>query len=152
MATRVVIALVVLVIVAVIAVVLERRRRSTGAPIRDPYPIPRQLTRADFPRPDAAWLVALFSSASCDGCAAMREKVLAVDSPEVVAVDISFQADRVVHERYQISGVPMVLIADHEGVVQRAFLGTVSATDLWAALAGARDLSLAIEHGLEALS
>ena len=151
MATRVVIALGVLAIVAAIAVVLERRRRSTGGPVRDPYAVPRQLTRTDFPRPDAAWLVALFSSTSCDGCVAMREKVLAVDSPEVVAVDISFQADRVVHERYQISGVPMVLIADAEGVVQRAFLGTVSATDLWAALAGARDPNLDIEHGLEAL-
>ena len=145
------IALVVLMVVGGIAYLLERRRRSSGAPIRDPYPIPRQLTRADFPRPEAPWLVALFSSTSCDGCAAMHEKVIAVDSPEVVAVDVSFPASRSIHERYEISGVPMVLIADGEGVVQRAFLGTVSATDLWAALAGARDPALDITHGLDVL-
>ena len=42
--------------------VVRRRRRAT------PYPIPRQLDRADFPRPDAPWLVAYFSSTTCDSC------------------------------------------------------------------------------------
>ena len=151
MVTRVLIATALVLVAAGIAVVFERSRRSTASPIRGPYPIPRQLFRADFPRSDAPWLVALFSSSTCDGCEAMRPKVFTLDSPDVVAVDVSFQADRALHERYEISGVPMVLIADAEGVVQRAFLGTVSATDLWAALAGARDPRLALEHGLEAL-
>ncbi len=151
MATRVLIAAAVLVVVALVAVVLERRRRATAQPVRDPYPIPRQLFRADFPRPDAPWLVALFSSATCEGCEAMRPKVLTLDSPDVAAIDVSFQADRALHERYEISGVPMVLVADADGVVQRAFLGMVSATDLWAAVAGARDPSLDISHGLDAL-
>ena len=151
MVTRVLIATVVLLVAAGIAVVFERRRGSAGAPIRDPYPVPRQLFRADFPRPDAPWLVALFSSTTCDGCEAMRSKVLTLDSPEVVAVDVSFQAARELHERYEISGVPMVLIADADGVVQRAFVGVVSATDLWAAVAGARDPALDIDHGLDAL-
>ena len=151
MVTRVLIAAVVLLIAVGVAVVFERKRRSAGGPVRDPYPIPRQLFRSDFPRADAPWLVALFSSTTCDGCEAMRPKVLTLDSAEVVAVDVSFQADRALHERYEISGVPMVLIADAEGVVQRAFLGAVSATDLWAAVAAARDPSLDIHHGLDAL-
>jgi hypothetical protein len=147
----VLIAAAVLVAVAVVAVVMERRRRATAHPVRHPYPIPRQLFRADFPRPEAPWLVALFSSDTCEGCEAMRPKVLTLDSPDVVAVDIPFQAGRELHERYEISGVPMVLVVDADGVVQRAFLGTVTATDLWAAVAGARDPSLAITHGLDAL-
>ena len=151
MVARIVIGLIVLVVAAVVAVVFERRRAASSAPVRDPFPIPRQLHRGDFPRPNAPWLVALFTSTTCDGCAAMHDKVLAVTSPEVVAVDLSFQADRALHERYEISGVPMVLIADAEGVVQRAFIGAVSATDLWAALAAARDPSLEISHGLDAL-
>ena len=151
MVTRVLVATVVLLVAAGIAVVFERRRGSAGGPIRDPYPVPRQLFRADFPRPDAPWLVALFSSTTCDGCEAMRSKVLTLDSPEVVAVDVSFQAARELHERYEISGVPMGLIADADGVVQRAFVGVVSATDLWAAVAGARDPALDIDHGLDAL-
>lgn len=151
MVARIIIGLVVLLVAGAVAVVFERRRSSAGAPVRDPFPVPRQLTRADFDRPEAPWLVALFSSTTCEGCAAMHDKVLAVASPEVVAVDVSFQADRELHERYEISGVPMVVIADGEGVVQRAFVGAVSATDLWAALAAARDPSLDIAHGLDAL-
>ncbi len=151
MLVRILIAVAVLAACGSVAVVFERRRQASGAPVRDPYPIPRQLTRADFPSPDAPWLVALFSSTTCDGCAAMREKVLAIATAEVAAVEVSFQADREIHERYGISGVPMVLVADQEGVVRRAFLGAVSATDLWAAVAAARDPSLDITHGLDIL-
>ena len=148
---RVLIGLAVLVVAGGLAWVLEHRRRDRSSPIRDPYPVPRQLTRADFPIPEAPWLVALFSSTTCDGCAVMRDRVEALASPMVATVDVSFQSDRVLHDRYEISGVPMVLIADREGVVQRAFLGAVSATDLWAAVAGARDPELGIKHGLDAL-
>jgi hypothetical protein len=148
---RVVVGLVVLVAVGAVAVVLERRRRAGAAPVRDPFPVPRQLTRADFPRADAPWLVALFSSTTCDGCEAMRGRVVALETPEVAVVDVSWQEGRTLHERYEISGVPMVLVADAEGVVRRAFVGSVTSTDLWAAVAGARDPSLGITHGLDAL-
>lgn len=128
-----------LIVAVIVALVLERRRKSTVAPIRDTYPVPRQLYRNDFPRPDAPWLVALFSSRTCDSCALMRQKVLALDSPEVSACDIEFSASRSLHERYEISGVPMVLVTDAEGVVLQSFVGPVSATDLWAAVAGVRE-------------
>ena len=149
---RVLIGLAVLVVVAIGAVVLERRRRRGVAPLRDPFPVPRQLTRADFPHPEAPWLVALFSSTTCDGCEAMRGRVEALASPDVTVVDVSWQEGRTLHERYEISGVPMVLVADADGVVRRAFVGSVTATDLWAAVAGARDPSLGISHGLDALA
>ena len=151
MATRLLIGLAVLVVAVGIAIVSERRRRANVRPLRDPTPIPRQITRTDFVRPDAPWLVALFSSTTCDGCAAMHGRVDALESPIVATADVSFQTDRELHERYEISGVPMVVIADVEGVVHRAFLGAVSATDLWAAVAGARDPALGIQHGLDAL-
>jgi hypothetical protein len=81
----------------------------------------------------------------------MRERVMALATPEVAVADISWQRDRALHERYGIAGVPMVVVADREGVVRRAFVGAVSSTDLWAAVAAARDPSLGIEHGLDAL-
>jgi hypothetical protein len=128
-----------LVVVAVIvALVLERRRKATNAPVRDTYPVPRQLHRPDFPQPESPWLVALFSSSTCDSCATMREKVLALGSSEVAVCDIEFPQARELHERYAISGVPMVLIADAEGVVRHSFVGPVTATDLWAAVAEIR--------------
>jgi hypothetical protein len=135
---RVGIAVVLLLVAVVVAVVLERRRKTTASPVRDPYPVPRQLFRADFPSPDAPWLVALFSSRTCDSCAAMREKVLALASPEVAVCDLEYSETRSLHERYEVAGVPMVVIADGDGVVRRSFVGPVSATDLWAAVAEAR--------------
>lgn len=127
-----------LLVAGVVAVVLERRRKTTAGPIRDTYPAPRQLYRQDFPHPEAPWLVALFSSRTCDSCATMREKVRALSSSEVAVCDMEFTEAREIHERYKISGVPMVLIADAEGVVRQSFVGPVTATDLWAAVAGVR--------------
>ena len=42
---------VLLLVAVVVAVVLERRRKAAAGPVRDPYPVPRQLYRADFPTP-----------------------------------------------------------------------------------------------------
>ena len=151
MVARIVIAVVLLVVVGAVALILERRRRDRTGPVADPYPVPRQLYRTDFVRPEAPWLVALFSSTTCEGCDVMRERVAALESPEVATVDVSWQAARDVHERYRIAGVPTVVVADQEGVVHRAFVGAVTATDLWAAVAAARDPSLDIAHGLDAL-
>jgi hypothetical protein len=137
--TRIVLAAGFIAIAVVVALLMERRRRTAAAPVRDAYPVPRQLFRGDFPRADAPWLVALFSSSTCSSCSAMRDKVLVLETDEVATCDVVFQDARDLHERYAISGVPTVVVADAEGVVHRAFVGPTSATDLWAAVAGARD-------------
>jgi hypothetical protein len=137
MMLRVAIGVALVAVAVVIAVVAERRRRAS-APIRDAHPVPRQLYRPDFPEPDAAWLVALFSSRTCDSCAAMRENVLALRSADVAVCDLEFTVARELHERYEISGVPMVLIVDAEGVVRDSFVGPTTVEDLQTALAGAR--------------
>jgi hypothetical protein len=68
----------------------------------------------------------------------MRGKVLALASPEVAVCDIEYSTSRALHDRYEITGVPMVVVADADGVVRRSFVGSVSATDLWAAVAEVR--------------
>ncbi len=103
-----------------------------------PTRCPRQLFRADFPQPDAPWLVALFSSSTCDSCGAMRERVRALGSTDVAVCDLEFSEERALHERYEISGVPMVLIADAEGVVRESFVGPATAQTLRDALQRAR--------------
>lgn len=139
MALQVLIGLGVLVAAIGVALVLRRRRSVSATPVGDTYPIPRQLTRADFPRPEAPWLVVLFSSRTCDSCGDMRDKVAVLASDDVAVHDAEFSRERALHERYAISGVPMVVVADADGVVRRGFVGPVSATDLWAAVAAARD-------------
>jgi thioredoxin-related protein len=148
---RIALAALIAVVVFAGAAILERRRRREAAPVRDAYPVPRQLTRSDFARPNAPWLVALFSSSTCASCAAMHEKIVVLESAEVAVCDVEFQSGRELHERYEISGVPMVVIADAEGVVHRAFVGPTSATDLWAAVAGVRDPESDAEPELGAL-
>jgi hypothetical protein len=123
---------------AALGVAWVLRRRRPAPPPRDVHPVPRQLDRVDFPRPDAPWLVALFSSTTCDGCTGLAAKVAVLESDDVAVCDIDFEAERELHRRYEISGIPMTLVVDAAGVVHAAFVGSVTATDLWAAVAECR--------------
>jgi hypothetical protein len=114
------------------------RRQRPDAPPRDAYPVPRQLARAEFDRPDARWLVAYFSSESCASCQGLGPKVFVLESADVATCEIPFSARRDLHDRYRIEAIPMILIADDAGVVRRAFVGATTATDLWAAVAEVR--------------
>jgi Thioredoxin len=117
--------------------VLERRRRAEPPP-RDVYPVPRQLDRSDFPRGDTPWLVALFSSTTCDSCETLPSKLAVLESVDVATCEIEYHAQPDLHRRYEISGIPTTVVVDAAGVVRAAFVGAFTATDLWAAVAEAR--------------
>jgi hypothetical protein len=128
----------VVVAVAAAGVAWWLRRRPASGPPRDAYPVPRQVARADFARPDAPWLVAYFSSATCASCAGLGPKVAVLESREVATCEVPFETLRALHDRYRIEAIPMVLVVDAGGVVCRAFVGATTATDLWAAVAEVR--------------
>jgi hypothetical protein len=134
---RFILAAVVVLVSVVVAVVLERRRPE--APTQGSWSVPAQLDRADFTRPDAPWLVAVFTSATCDSCARTVEQAKVLDSDAVAVEDVEVKARPDLHARYHIEAVPIVVVADAEGVVRSSFTGPPSATDLWAAVAGVRD-------------
>ncbi len=71
-----------------------------------------------------------------------------LESRDVAVVDIEFTTARELHQRYRIEAVPTLVVADGEGVVVRGFVGPVTATDLWAAVAEARDPGSSPEPGL----
>ena len=132
--------LLVLVVVAAAAAALAYlvQRRRPDAPIRTGWTVPEQLDRRDFARPDAPWLVAVFTSASCDSCAAVVD-VAGPLASDAVAVDVVEVGERhEVHDRYAVDAVPMVLLVDALGVVRDHHLGPVSATHLWGSLAELR--------------
>ena len=133
---RLAVAAAIVVVAVVIALVVRRRRPD--APTQPGRSVPAQLDRADFARPDAPWLVAVFTSATCDSCAGVVAKAEVLASADVAVVAVEWQTRKDVHERYGIDGVPLLVIADDEGVVRRHFAGPVSATDLWAAVADVR--------------
>lgn len=136
MVTRLVLAAALLAAALAVAWRLERRRPE--APSGRRAHVPAQLDRADFPRPDAPWLVVLFSSSTCESCATMAEKVATLESPQVAVFEAEYAARRDLHDRYAIDAVPLVLVSDAAGVVRRSLLGNTPAPDLWAAVADAR--------------
>jgi hypothetical protein len=136
MAVRIGIALALIAVAIVVAFVLRRRRPAP--PPRDVYPVPRQLDRSDFPRGETPWLVALFSSTTCDSCDGLMAKLAVLESGDVATCEIEYHAEPDLHHRYEIAGIPTTVVADGDGVVRAAFVGAFTATDLWAAVAEAR--------------
>ncbi|MFN2505644.1 MAG: hypothetical protein ABR540_15670 [Acidimicrobiales bacterium] len=134
---RVVVAVAVVVVAAVIAVLVERRRPAP--PTQSTWSVPAQLDRQDFDGPETPWLVALFTSAGCESCDRARAKAAVLASDDVVVQEVEVSARRDLHQRYAIEAVPLIIVADDEGVVQASFVGPPSATDLWAAVAEARE-------------
>lgn len=143
---RVLIFVLLLVLVAAAALLLGRRKREV--PTQPRYQVPALLDRADFDQPATPWLVALFTSATCESCEKVRPKVLALASPQVAVQEIEYSQNKALHERYSIEVVPLVLIAGPDGTVSGSFIGTPSATDLWAAVAEAREPGASPEPGL----
>ena len=128
-----------LIVVAVVVALILQRRRPDPPIQSSSWTVPKQLDRTDFVDPDKPWLVALFSSATCDSCAKAREAVAVLESAEVAVMDVEVAAHAEVHERYMIDAVPMIVMADADGVVLASTVGPVKASDLWATVAGVRE-------------
>ena len=127
------------VVVVALLINLWQRKRRVDAPTQGAGEVPSQVDRADFVRPEAPWLVLAFTSATCQTCSDIERKVRVLETNNVAIQILEYTAERALHARYKIDAVPTVLMADPNGVVQANFLGPVSATDLWAALARVRD-------------
>lgn len=134
---RVLIAAGLVVVASVVAVILGRRRPQP--PTQERVPIPAQLDRADFPGADRPWLLLVWTSLTCDSCVRTTAKARLLESPQVAYAEIPWQENKDLHERYGIEDVPIVVLADADGVVQVSFVGTPNFTDLVGAVAEARE-------------
>ena len=133
---RLLIVAAIVVLAAGVAVVVRRRRPEP--PTQGRWPVPTQLDRVDFERPDAPWLVVVFSSTTCLSRADAVEKARVLAGAEVVVQDVDGAAHPGIHRRYGIDAVPVTIVADRDGVVRASFVGAPSAIDLWAAVAELR--------------
>lgn len=131
---------VVLAMAAVAVAFLLRRHQAASAPrpTRTGFAVPDHVDRADFEGPETPWLVAVFTSATCNTCAGVWDKAKLLASDTVVAQEVEVSARRELHDRYAIEAVPSTLLVDRDGVVRASFIGPVTATDLWATLAELR--------------
>lgn len=132
---RVLLVLGALAIAGVVAALLGGSRRDKYVQTTH---VPQLLDRRDFVRPDADWLVAVFTSATCDTCAGVWERAQHLESDSVAVQELEVSTEKHLHERYRIDGVPTLVVADDDGVVQHAFLGPVTSAELWAAVAATR--------------
>ncbi len=139
--TNVLIALAIVVLVGVTAAVL-RRRAGVDAPTQREWMVPTQIDPTDLvdgSNTSPNWSIAVFTSASCHVCADVVAKARVLRSPQVNVIEIEYGAQRALHDKYRIDAVPTLVVVDSSGVVRRHFLGPVTATDLWAAVAQTRD-------------
>jgi hypothetical protein len=143
---RFVIAAAVVVVAVVVALIVERRRPAP--PTQSQWSVPAQLDRADFDSPTTPWLVAVFTSATCDACGGTIDKARVLASDDVAVQEVEVGARRDLHTRYAIDAVPLTVVADADGVVVASFVGEPTATDLWASVAEARQPGASPEPGL----
>ena len=138
--------------VAVAVALVAQRRRRPPAPTLTGHTLPDQLARSDFDRPEAPWLVAVFTSATCHTCAGVWEKAELLAADDVAVQRLEAVEQKALHTRYGVTAVPGLVVADAEGVVRARFLGPVTATDLWATVAELREPGslpdAACDHGV----
>lgn len=134
---RIVIAGAVFLVVLVVAAIM--RRRAPGVPTQPAARLPAQLIRDDFANPDRPWLVAVFTSRTCDSCGPATDRARLLESTEVAYEEIPWQDKKDLHDRYGVTAVPSTLIADADGVVHRSFVGAPDSGELWGAVAELRD-------------
>src|SRR5436305_14081818 len=118
---RVLLAVGIALAVAGLAALLQRRRPQ--APSQRRWAVPDQLDRADFERPGAPWLVAVFTSATCDSCVIAVATARALASADVVVQEIEVGTDGDLHRRYNVEAVPTLVVADRQGVVRANIVG-----------------------------
>ena len=137
MVVRILVAVAIVAVAGGIAWWLERRR-TVAPPTQGRSVVPQQPDRRDFARPDAPWLVVLFTSSSCDSCQGLFDKARPLESEQVSVTEVEWPAERALHERYRIDAAPITVLVDAEGVTRASFVGAFTATDLWNALAELR--------------
>jgi hypothetical protein len=130
---RVLLAVAIALAVAALATVLQRRRPEPPSQRR--WAVPDQVDRNDFDRPGAPWLIAVFSSATCDSCATAvaRAQILASGDIAVQEVEVGEHGD--LHRRYNVEAVPTLVVADRRGVVRASIVGPPSEGELEGAFA-----------------
>ena len=120
-------------------ILLVSRKKSVKTQVTS-FDLPLHIDRSDFDNKNAEILVLVFSSETCDGCDVVWNKTTVLQSSAVDVEKVSYQdvKGKKLHLKYQIEAVPSVLVCDEQGSVFKAFLGNVTATDLWAAVAELR--------------
>ena len=119
-----------------LAVQLQRWRPS--GPVATGWSVPGHLDRAAFAEPNVPWLVAVFSSTDCATCTSMVSEAHSLAAAQVVVQEVPAESASELHARYQVDVVPMLVVADGDGLVRAHHLGPSAPGELRAVLEEAR--------------
>ena len=106
-----------------ISVAYIANNRRTDSPSVPKSSLPIQVDRNDFEMPVMKWLLVFFSSESCSSCIQVRETLSDIPLNSIHIQEVSFPQEKNLHNRYAINSVPIVLIANLEGVVTWSYAG-----------------------------
>ena len=115
--------IVIVVVIAAGAIAFVVNGRTPDAPSTPQFAAPQQLDRGDFDQPHTPWLLALFSSETCLSCHDARDVLADVTFSSVVVQDLPVESQKATHVRYGVDAVPIVTLADSDGVVRWSWLG-----------------------------
>lgn len=119
------ITLVIMIAAALVAAALAlwQQRQGRSAPTATPGEPPTSLDRNDFRGADAAWLIAVFTSATCSSCEAVLAELNGYATDQVVVTNVEVAADAALHKKYAIDSVPTAVIVDATGDAKLACVG-----------------------------
>jgi hypothetical protein len=139
-----------LVVAACLGLILYSRSKKPSPTSTTHYDAPSHIERGDFPDATTEVFAVAFTSASCESCHDIVTKLKAAQTSQVDISIVEYEDDhgKTLHKKYDIEAVPTVVICDSNGTTQKAFLGAVTATDLWAGLAQVRgsDIQTCANH------
>jgi hypothetical protein len=127
-----VVTLLIVIAIAAVAAGLAWRfnGRAADAPTTPQFAAPQQLDRSDFDHPELDWLLVLFSSETCLSCHEAREALTPIRFDRVAVQDLPVETSRAIHDRYSVDAVPIMVLADTDGVVRWSYLGAPPAEAL----------------------
>lgn len=108
------------------AAIVQRTRTSASATAIGV--LPSHLDRGAFARPDARWLVVVFSADSCLACAEVISWVQGLESGDVAVQVAEVERDAELHKANGIDSVPSTVLVDADGGVHVGLLGPLSET------------------------
>lgn len=128
-------------IVACVVIALVAASKRNKDEIQETrYDPPTKIERNDFPENNADILGVVFTSKTCGSCEGVLAKARAAQSGKVDIINVDYEDEKgkKLHKKYQIEAVPTLVICDENGVVSHTYIGSMTATDLWASFAQAR--------------
>lgn len=107
---------------------LRKKSTSNKAPYQKYSPVPSKVnllqpdSRTSFNTPLALWV---FTAKSCKTCPGVMKLARQLESNQVSVLEFSFEQDKDIHQLYAIDSIPLTLIVNQTGDVEKWFLGAL---------------------------